>query len=112
MTELIGRDESTIRKALHNEPTLNDQHIKSGIVIFYAGRAREENSKQSFELLKETEYDPKTDLGNSRIYLHQPLRPADLAKGFSKGFWKTTIHGTEVDEPFVKGPGWVSPACR
>lgn len=34
---------------------------------------------------------------NSRIFVHRPLRPADLAKGF----WKTTIHGSESGGRFV-----------
>lgn len=34
---------------------------------------------------------------NSRIFVHQPLHPADLAKGF----WKTTIHGSESGGHFV-----------
>lgn len=34
---------------------------------------------------------------NSRIFVHQPLNPADLAKGF----WKATIHGSEAGGRFV-----------
>ena len=84
----------------------------------------------SFELLKETEYDPKSDVGQSRFTVHwtdsttmtrveERANPADI-KGLAKknnppvivrepirpadlasGFWKTTLKGHDAATGFV-----------
>ncbi len=73
---------------------------------------------QSFELLKETEYDPKTDIGKSRFTVYwndkteisavtkndktEIIRTERLeAAGLSKGFWKATLQGAQDGERFV-----------
>jgi len=34
---------------------------------------------------------------NSQVFIHTPLKPADLAKGF----WKTTLYGKKIDHRFT-----------
>lgn len=73
---------------------------------------------RTFDLLKQTEYDPKTDIGKSRFAVHwdektqitavtlnargkivkeEPLAEAELAKGF----WKVMLKGGQDGERFV-----------
>lgn len=73
---------------------------------------------QTFELLKETEYDPKTDIGKSRftvywndeteisvvtrnekgqILIQERIQAAEL----EKGFWKATLRGKQEGERFI-----------
>ncbi len=73
---------------------------------------------QTFELLKETVYDPQTDIGKSRFtvswnektaitkstpipqskkFQEEPMQAAELAKGF----WKVTLQGAQDGERFV-----------
>lgn len=73
---------------------------------------------QSFELLKETEYDPKTDIGKSRFTIHWNDKTqfshvtrnakskiikeeAAHAEDLTKGFWKATLQGKQDGERFV-----------
>jgi acyl-CoA thioesterase-1 len=82
--------------------------------------------EQSFELLKETEYDPKTDIGKSRFTIHwndntrfaQVTRDAKSkiikeeaaqAEHLAKGFWKATIQGKQDGERFVADSIQISP---
>lgn len=81
---------------------------------------------QSFELLKETEYDPKTDIGKSRFTIHwnEKTRISHVtrnakskiiseeliqAEQLTKGFWQATILGTQDGERFVAESLQVSP---
>jgi acyl-CoA thioesterase-1 len=81
---------------------------------------------RSFELLKETEYDPKTDLGKSRFTVHWDEKtrmtrvtrdtkakiiseePAQ-AEQLATGFWQATLQGRQDGERFVVESMQVSP---
>jgi hypothetical protein len=73
---------------------------------------------QTFELLKETEYDPKTDIGKSRftIYWNDKTEISAVTKNeklkiirserveaavLADGFWKATLQGAQDGEQFV-----------
>jgi hypothetical protein len=77
-------------------------------------------------LLKETEYDPKTDIGKSRFTIHWDNKTqfshvtrdakskitkeeAAQAEHLTKGFWKATLQGKQDGERFVAESIQISP---
>jgi hypothetical protein len=73
---------------------------------------------QTFELLKQTEYDPKTDIGKSRftVYWNEKTEISAVTKNakseiikterievtaLAKGFWQATLQGAQEGERFV-----------
>ncbi len=98
--------------------TVHSADIPSGLNGATGNMFKVDLKAQTFELLKATEYDPKTDIGKSRFTVYwnektqitkatpipqskkfqeEPIQAAELANGF----WKATLQGAQDGERFV-----------